>query len=931
MTKAHGDGGSEPRADDAQGSGSEAAPGSEPQAGGGGGRVTAPRPAAKKKRRAGRWLLAGYLALLGASHAVRRPPAPEPRPGQQVQQVEGHPATGTPVQVAYRQWRPPEPVGSAPILLVHGSPGSGSTFSALGPALGTARRALAPDLPGFGASTPRVPDYSIRSHAAVVLQWLDSLDIGRVHAVGFSLGGGVALEMHRADPRRIASLTLLSATATQEFELLGDYHLNRAVHTLQLAALWSLRELAPHFGVLDGLLLSHAYARNFYDTDQRPLRQILSSYPGPVLVVHGKHDPLVPPEAALEHHRIAPQSELAMFDADHFMTFQRPGLIAAPILDFAARADAGEAVLRADASPGRVRAANAPFGDLPPMTGLALATALLLIALATFVSEDLACIGAGLLIARGSLPWWPGVAACFAGIFAGDLLLYAAGRWAGSAALRAAPLKWFVRPEDLERSRRWFARRSPALIMWGRFVPGTRLPTYVAAGVVRVPSALFAVWTCVAAALWTPLLVGAAALFGAASSTWFQGFRARAFPWLAVTALAALLAVRVAALLSSGAARKRFRARWERLRRWEFWPAWLFYAPLAAWIAWLALRHRSVTLFTAANPGFPHGGLVGESKAHILGSFTDQGLVAKTWLLDPADGKHARLVAGAATGAPSTRRAGHASGPADAAEAARPESGARDARGPWDFPLVVKPDVGERGAGVSVVRDQAGLDRDLASRRSRVLLQEYVAGDELGVFYYRMPGSARGHVFGITEKRLPVVTGDGRSAVSALIRRDARLRFQERTLRRGLGEAADRVPAQGETVVVGELGNHCLGCEFRDGAHLGTAALAARIDEASRGVPGFHIGRYDVRGPMDDMRRGRFKVIELNGVSSDATNVYDPENSLRSAYATLFRQWSIAFRIAAANRRRGHAPSTFLAMFAAVAHHFRPSGARWAP
>ena len=894
-------------------------------------------------RRTGRWLLLGYLALLGASHAIRRPPTPEPSPGQRVQQVEGHPATGARVDIAYRRWGSPESVRSAPILLVHGSPGSGSTFSALGPALGIVRPTLAPDLPGFGTSTPRVPDYSIRAHAAVVLQWLDSLDIERVHAVGFSLGGGVALEMHRADSGRIASLTLLSATATQEFELLGDYHLNHAVHTLQLAALWSLRELVPHFGALDGGFLSHSYARNFYDTDQRPLRGILSGYPGPVLVVHGEHDPLVPPEAALEHHRIAPQSELAMFDADHFMTFQRPDLVAPPILDFVVRAEAGVAVVRADASPDRVRAANAPLSDLPPMAGLALVTAVLLIALATFVSEDLACIGAGLLIARGSLPWWPGLAACFAGIFVGDLLLYAAGRWAGSTTMKAAPLKWFVRPEDLERSRRWFTRRSPALIMWGRFVPGTRLPTYVAAGAVRVRPALFAVWTCVAAALWTPLLVGAATLFGAASSTWFQEFRERAFPWLAVTALATLLAIRIAALLSSAAARKRFRTRWERVRRWEFWPAWLFYAPLAAWIGWLALRHRSLTLFTAANPGFPHGGLVGESKAHILGSFAEQDLVAKTWLLDPADGKRARLVAGGASDVAGMQRACDATGSANGAEAARPgrnrprrqnsvrERPTRDVRGPWDFPLVVKPDVGERGAGVSVVRSQADLDRDLASRRSRVLLQEYVAGDELGVFYYRMPDEARGHVFGITEKRLPSVTGDGRNAVSALIRRDARLRFQERTLRRGLGETVDRVPSQGETIVVGELGNHCLGCEFRDGAHLGTAALAARIDEASRGVPGFHIGRYDVRGSMDEMRRGRFKVIELNGVSSDATHIYDPENSLRSAYATLFRQWAIAFRIAAANRRRGHAPSTFLAMFGALARHFRPSGARWAP
>ncbi len=870
----------------------------------------------------------GYLVLLGTSHLVRWPAAsPQAGPDQHVQEVAGHPAIGVPVEVAYREWTPASPATGDPVLLIHGSPGSGRAFGALGPVFGAERRTLAPDLPGFGGSTAQVPDYSIRAHAAVVLQWLDSLGVGRVHAVGFSLGGGVALEMHRADPERLLSLTLLSSVGAQEFELLGDHHLNRAIHGLQLAALWSLRELVPHFGVLDGGFLTHAYARNFFDTDQRPLRGILSAYPGPVLVVHGTQDPLVPAEAAREHHRIVPQSELVMLDGDHFMAFQLPGVIGPPISDFIARTEAGTATVRANASPERLRAAEAPLGRLPPVSGLALVTTVLLVALATFVSEDLACIGAGLLIARGSLPWLPGVAACFAGIFVGDLLLYAAGRLAGSTVVKAAPFKWFLRPEDLARSCRWFTKRGPALILWGRFVPGTRLPTYVAAGVLRVPSALFAIWTLIAAVLWTPLLVGAATLFGAASSAWFVGFRERAFPWLAVTAVAALLAFRTVATLSNAASRRRLATRWDRLRRWEFWPAWVFYAPLAAWVAWLALRHRSLTLFTVANPGFPHGGLVGESKAHILSSFADQESVAETWLLDPAQGGAARLVAGEAV-----REAADApASSGDSMAIGEPAATGEPAPRPWTFPLVVKPDVGERGAGVAVVHSQEELDRDLATRRSRVLLQRYVHGDELGVFYYRLPGEPHGRVFGITEKRLPSVTGDGRSAVGDLIRRDVRLRCQERTLRRGLGNEAERVPALDEKVAVGELGNHCLGCEFRDGAHLGTPALATAIDEVSLGVPGFHIGRYDIRGTMEDMQAGRFKVIELNGVSSDATNVYDPRNSLRSAYGTLFRQWTIAFRIAAANRSRGAKPSGLLPVLAAVAHHFRPSGARWAP
>ena len=36
------------------------------------------------------------------------------------------------------------------------------------------------------------------------------------------------------------------------------------------------------------------------------------------------------------------------------------------------------------------------------------------------------------------------------------------------------------------------------------------------------------------------------------------------------------------------------------------------------WVAWLALKHRGVSLVTAVNPAIPTGGFVGESKAQIL-------------------------------------------------------------------------------------------------------------------------------------------------------------------------------------------------------------------------------------------------------------------------------------------------------------------------
>ena len=128
---------------------------------------------------------------------------------------------------------------------------------------------------------------------------------------------------------------------------------------------------------------------------------------------------------------------------------------------------------------------------------------------------------------------------------------------------------------------------------------------------------------------------------------------------------------------------------------------------------------------------------------------------------------------------------------------------------------------------------------------------------------------------------------------------------------RRFSDRRDKILPAGEVLKLVEAGNHAQGCIFRDGAHLRTPALVERIDKISRGVPGFYIGRFDIRYNSEaDLRTGtHFQIIELNGAGSEATNIYDARNSLWSAYRQLFRQWDLVFAIGAANRRRGCAPT----------------------
>ena len=705
------------------------------------------------------------------------------------------------------------------------------------------------------------------------------------------MGGGVAVEMVEMKPQRVKSMVMVSSIGVQELELLGDYTLNHAVHGLQLAALSGLQVGVPHFGWMDRFPLSRSYARNFYDTDQRPYRSYLGKLEAPTLIVHGEKDFLVPYTAAEEHHRLVPQSELfTVDDGDHMTVIRRPEKVAPAVIDFVNRVDAGQGASRSQAESARVTLASEPFEQHRPKRDSwgGVIFLMVLLALATLVSEDLTCIGAGLLVARGAMDFVPATIACLLGIFIGDMLLYVAGRWIGPPALRRAPLKWMLKPNHLVRGAAFFQKQGPALVFATRFVPGTRLPTYFAAGMFRAPFLKFAGWFLLAAAVWTPLLVGLARWLGGPLLGWFESFERYALLGLVAVILLLWMIVKIAVPLCSHRGRRLLLSSWRRKTRWEFWPMWLFYPPVVVCVLWLAIRYRSLTLFTAANPSIPHSGVIRESKSEILRGLGDVPEVARWRLVDL---KAPEVMLG------------------ELREFMTLQS--------LTFPVVLKPDVGERGSGVEVVHSEDAAQAYFAEAKEPTIAQEYIRGREFGVFYYRYPDEAEGHLLSITDKRLIGVTGDGVTNLEALILEDDRAVCMAPFFIDQLGARLSEVPKVGEWVALTEVGTHCRGALFLDGGEHVTEPLRTCIDRVSRGFEGFYFGRYDLRVPSEeDLRLGRnLKVLELNGVTSESTDIYDPKHGLWHAYRTLFRQWQIAFEIGVRNREAGVKPSGVLALW----------------
>ncbi|WP_151525432.1 alpha/beta fold hydrolase [Serinicoccus kebangsaanensis] len=62
---------------------------------------------------------------------------------------------------------------------------------------------------GYAGSSPAEPPGSVDRDAADVLALLSALDLPRVHVVGLSYAGAVALEVARVAPQRVATLTLI--------------------------------------------------------------------------------------------------------------------------------------------------------------------------------------------------------------------------------------------------------------------------------------------------------------------------------------------------------------------------------------------------------------------------------------------------------------------------------------------------------------------------------------------------------------------------------------------------------------------------------------------------------------------------------------------------------------------------------------------------
>ncbi|MCU1407255.1 MAG: acoC [Glaciihabitans sp.] len=112
------------------------------------------------------------------------------------------------IRARYRVSGPP---GAMPVLLVHGIGRSLGDWSEQHRLLSARHRVYSLDLAGFGHSEPLAERHTLTSLADFTDRFLDVMGVGRVHLVGNSLGGAIAMQLAVGDPQRVASLVLVNS------------------------------------------------------------------------------------------------------------------------------------------------------------------------------------------------------------------------------------------------------------------------------------------------------------------------------------------------------------------------------------------------------------------------------------------------------------------------------------------------------------------------------------------------------------------------------------------------------------------------------------------------------------------------------------------------------------------------------------------------
>ncbi|UCE93888.1 MAG: hypothetical protein JSV73_00935 [Flavobacteriaceae bacterium] len=308
-----------------------------------------------------------------------------------------------------------------------------------------------------------------------------------------------------------------------------------------------------------------------------------------------------------------------------------------------------------------------------------------------------------------------------------------------------------------------------------------------------------------------------------------------------------------------------------KLTHWEHWPAFTYYIPLLPLFLVRSLKARHPIYYTVTNPGVLYSGNGTESKFKTL-ELVPKEFRPKGFLFyknDPLDTLEKRL-----------------------------------AEERIEFPLIAKPDIGFRGYMVKKIENLDQLKKYLILLNENTIIQEFISHNkEIGVFYHKFPDKKSGAISSVTIKKFISVKGDGKLTLSELIQSDDRAFLYHDLFSVLHRDKIDQILERDEEMILTVIGNHSKGTQFLNGNHLINSQLIEFMDRICQHMKGWNYGRLDIKfKDYDSLLKGTdFKILEVNGIISEPTHIYDAsyENaSFLNALKSINKHWSIMGKIA---------------------------------
>ena len=315
-----------------------------------------------------------------------------------------------------------------------------------------------------------------------------------------------------------------------------------------------------------------------------------------------------------------------------------------------------------------------------------------------------------------------------------------------------------------------------------------------------------------------------------------------------------------------------------KLLNWEYWPNSMFYIPNIPFAFYHAIKAKNLVFYTAVNPTIENSGIGTESKYETMQLIPEK--YSPITIFHKADSDVNTTID-------------------------------KVKKQQISYPLIAKPDIGFRGLLVQKIATENELMNYLKKYPIDILIQEFLTEKkECGIFYLRYPDNQSGKITSITLKDFLHIVGDGIHTLEELIKADKRAKNYIEIIKENIDFPLDKIIEKGEKIQLSDIGNHCKGTQFINGNHLISKKLEETITTLNKQIDGWFYGRIDIKyNDFEDLEKGNFKILELNGILAEPTHIYDAsKTNYLQALKEMRVHWKQLYKIARINHDEKNIP-----------------------